>query len=82
MFEKELEEGVFTNSRIELYWVGGTKASEKYNYVINKKANMSYQEFISGRQPKRTKELLESLDSLTIEQIRNKFFQLGGQEND
>lgn len=81
-FEKELSDDIFTNSRIELYWVGGTNTGEKYSYVVGKKLDMNYQDFKNGRQVKRTKELLESLDSLTVEQIRNKFFQLGGQEND
>ena len=82
MFEKELSEGVLTNTKIVFHWVGGNDCFEKYSYVIKQKADMNYQTFKNGRQPKRTKELLESLDSLTIEQIRNKFFQLGGQEND
>ena len=82
IFEGELSDGVFTNSRIELYWVGGLNASEKYSYVLDKKLSMSYQDYKKGRQSKRTKQLLESLDYLTIEQIREKFFQLGGQEND
>ena len=82
IFEKELSDGVFTNSRIEFQWVGGMNAVDKYNYVVSKKTDMSYRDYKNSRQEKRTKELLESLDSLTVEQIRNKFFQLGGQEND
>lgn len=82
IFEKELSEDIFTNSRIEFHWVGGTDVAGKYGYVVSKKQGMNYQDFKKSRQSKRTKELLESLDSLTVEQIRNQFFQLGGQEND
>ena len=82
IFEEELSKGVFTNTRIESYWVGGLDVHQKYKYITDIKPSMSYQAYRKGRQAKRTKELLESLDYLTVAQIREKFFQLGGQEND
>lgn len=82
MFEEALSAGQFINTNTKLKWVGGLNIIEKYKYIIEKKENLSYQEFKKGRQQRRTQELLDSLDSLSLEQIRNKFFQLGGQEND
>lgn len=82
IFETELSNGNFVNSTINLRTIGGLNINEKYNYIVNKKFDLTYQEFKKGRQKARTKELIEALDSLTIEEIRNQFFKLGGQEND
>ncbi len=82
IFEEELSKGIYTNTNIQFNLEGGITESEKYNYIINKKTNMSYEDFEKNRLINRTKKLLESLDSLSMEQIRKKFFQLGGKEND
>lgn len=82
IFEEELSKGVFVNTTINFHWVGGMDIQDKEKYVFAKKRELTYLDFKKGRQVKRTEELLNSLDSLSIDEIRNKFFQLGGQEND
>ena len=79
---EDLSNGHVISTHIETTWFGGITVKEKVEYVLHKKPSMTYSDFVKGRQPNRTKQLLESLDSMTVEQIREKFFQIGGQEND
>lgn len=78
IFEEELENGIYTNTNLKLSWVGGLNTDDKYSFIIKKKSNMHYSDYKKGRQLERTQELLHSLDSLSVAEIRNKFFQVGG----
>lgn len=82
IFSKELHDHKFLHSVIERHLVGGSNALEKYDYILEKKKKMSLDDFKKGRQLDKTKELLNSLDILSVEEIRAKFFQIGGLDND
>ena len=68
--------------KTEYHLEGGTNEFEKFEFIKHLKSLMSFDEFQKGRNIAKTKELLESLDSLTVQQIREKYFNFGGQIND
>lgn len=55
-------------------WVGGRSYNSRYEYVLSKIRNMSYNEYLLSRDKDRTNTMIEDLSSLNVENIRNKYF--------
>ena len=67
---------------MNLEWIGGIEPNEVEEYVLMKNCEMPLSEFKAHRDHQRTKKLLESLDTLSLEEIRDEFFWNGGKNND
>ncbi len=65
-----------TMKSINMSLIGGRTISEAEEYILQKNNELSFSEFKAHRSPKRTKELLESLDSMNLEDIKESFFQM------
>lgn len=71
-----------TMKSMNLEWIGGIEPAEVEDYVLTKNSKMSLSEFKLHRDHQRTNELLESLDELSLEDVRDEFFWNGGKNDD
>ena len=83
---KHIRESVLTNGgtmkAMKSIWIGGTTPSEVENYVLSKNNDLTFSEFKAHRKKNKTKELLEKLDQLDLEEIRDSYFGIRGNDND
>ena len=72
--ESLLEKGQKTFSVEDVEEEGPSKESEIFSFASVRKSEMTYREYNRLRDKKATKSLLEEIDRLTVEEIREKYF--------
>lgn len=77
-----LEVGQYHFDKIEVIKLKGENYEDRRNILLSVKDSLTYDEYKSSRMKALTKELLESLDRLTVKEIRAKFFKEEVIEND
>lgn len=75
---KVLEERWERGERIDVFeydeWIGEEKNKLTEQDIISRFSQMSYEQFVAGRDEGLTKELLSNLDSMTLSEIRERYF--------
>lgn len=62
--------------------IGGNDESSIRNHIEDWKAKLDYAEFLKGRNKKLTRELLNEIDNLSMNEIREKYFKMDVSENE
>lgn len=65
-----------TIKSMNLEWVGGVEPGETEEYILSINREMSLSDFKSHRDNEKTKELFESLDTMSLEDIKESFFEM------
>lgn len=78
----ELKKGNKYLTNTSYAWVGGTNWQEREEYVYQIVPTLSFKEFNSGRMHKETKQMMNEIDKLSVKEIREKYFNIGGAKND
>ncbi len=75
-----LRDDVLSNNasmkRMNLCWVGGQELNEAEEYILSKNQELSFSDYKVCRDYNKTKELLNSLDKLGLEEIKEQYFEL------
>ena len=71
-----------TAKALTAVWIGGHEPNEVEDYVLSKNDEMTYSEFKSHRKKIRTQKLLDSLDEMDLDEIRDCFFRIRGNDDD
>lgn len=75
-----LEERWARGERMDVFeydeWVGEEKNKLTEQDIISRLAQMPYEQFIAGRDEKLTQELLDNIDTLSLREIRERYFPL------
>ena len=73
-----LEERWARGERIDIHeydeWVGEEKNKLTEKDVLSRLSSMTYSQFIEGQNEEMTKELMQNLDSMSLSEIRKKYF--------
>ena len=80
--EKELKKGNNIIIETSYEWVGGDSWQDRSKYVNQVRPSLSFKEFNKGRHLDRTKEMMNEIDNLSIKEIREKYFKIGGSCDD
>lgn len=72
--KKKLDSGELTYIEVTTQDFGPTREKEYETTIERYKSKLSYSEFLSYRDEKKSKKLLEEIDSLSIQEIRDKYF--------
>lgn len=72
--EKRLYAGEYTVLKPEKYWISGSNEQGAFMHARNQILNMPLQAYYESRDDKMTEELLDNLDSLSLANIRGKYF--------
>lgn len=70
----KLGEKYYQYESIEI--VGGTDEKSIRDYIEYWKSNIDYEEYLKSRDFKKTKELLKDLDYLSLQEVKNKYFDM------
>jgi len=72
--EKKLKNGEMYFYEYELVDISKNSDFNHFDSIEEWRANITYQEYLNGRDEQATKNLLDDLDKLSLEEIRNKYF--------
>ena len=80
--KNKLEKGNNIITETSYEWVGGSSWHDRLKYVYQIRPSLSFKEFNKGRLVNKTKQLMDEIDELSIKEIREKYFMIGGSCND